>query len=141
MPYTSVRRAIGVTAALSITATLADQVELLADALQHLRDAGVNMVQATGAGIDGTAYFYCVPEQVEAVKQMAASVGINIRDLPALVFEGEDQPGAIVDVARKIGAAGINIEYFSAAAVEGKYCAVFFFSADDFDRAAVLFDA
>ncbi|MCD6351910.1 MAG: hypothetical protein J7M26_07315 [Armatimonadetes bacterium] len=133
MPYGSVRRATG------LTATTSDRLGLLAEALEALRGAGVNLVQATAAGAAGTAYFFVVPEQVEAVKQVAASAGITVEEYPALVFEGDDEPGALVDIARKLANAGISVKYCSAAAVAGKYCAVFFLPADSIDRAAALF--
>lgn len=133
MPYTSVRRATG------LSATMADRTGLLAETLEYLRAAGVNMVQATGAGVAGTAYFYAVPDSAAAVKNLAASAGVSLQEHPALVFEGDDTPGALVDISRKIADAGINVRYCSAAAVGGRFCAVYFFSADSFERAAALF--
>ncbi len=133
VPYISVRRATG------LEACLADRVGLLAEILEYLNTAGVNMVQATAAGLAGTAHVFTVTDQVDAVKQLASSAGISVQECPTLVFEGVDERGALVDIARKIANAGVNIRYCSAAAVEGKYCAVFFFSAEIFERAAALF--
>jgi len=124
---------------MGLSATMADRAGLLAETLEYLRAAGVNMIQATGAGIAGTAHLYTVPDNVAAVKELAASAGVSAQEHPALVFEGDDTPGALVDIARKIADAGINVKYCSAAAVGGRFCAVYFFSADSFERAAGLF--
>lgn len=135
MPYTSVRRAT------ALAIQMPDRPGLLAEALGQAKGAGVNLLHGTALGIEGTARFYVVPEQLDALKSALSGAGVQPREFPVLIFEGDDQPGALVDIAQKIADAGINILGCSASAIAGRYIAVFAFQPEDFEKVAALFGA
>jgi hypothetical protein len=133
VPYTAVRRGT------VLVLRAADQAGLLAQALERVAAAGINLVGLAALAHAGTAHFVALPEQLAAAKRLAAAEGVTVEEWPALVFEGVDQPGALVDVTQRIAAAGISLRACLAVGVGGKYLAILALGPADIERAAGLF--
>ena len=106
--------------------------------LQHLKDAGVNLLvlHAFPAGRRTQVDF--VPTNAEAFKAAAKAAKWKVvGPKKGFVIEGEDRVGALADYFAPLGDAKINVTAVSAiSAVPGRFGAILWVKARDVKRAA-----
>ncbi len=114
-----------------LTVILEDRPGTLADMLEALGKAGINIEGACGYPIKGEGIIHILVEDVGAAGRILEEVGIEAGDeREVLVLEVEDRPGAGGEVARRIANAGVNIDRFYMATNNRTVIAV-----DDLDKA------
>lgn len=106
--------------------------------LGHLRDAGVyqSVIQAFPSGRRAQINFF--PSDAAAFKAAARKAGWKVTGpKKAIVIDGADRTGALVDYFDKLGKAKINVTAASAlAAGAGRFGAVLWVKPRDVGRAA-----
>ncbi len=77
-----------------------------------LGDAGVNLLGLCAvAGGGPTAHVHLLIEEAEPAYRALTAAGIPIDvDQEVLIVEVDDRPGAMGEIARRLGEAGINID-------------------------------
>lgn len=83
----------------------------LAKLAAAVSDAGVNLSAATFTGGD-TAQLHILVKHAEPVRHALAITHADVRttEREVVVVEMDDNPGALVDIARQIADAGVNID-------------------------------
>ncbi|MBI3665194.1 MAG: ACT domain-containing protein [Acidobacteria bacterium] len=124
--------------------TTADKPGEAARALAALHQAGVNLLAFTGfpQGARRSQLDF-VPEDPGAFPPAAKKAGIKLsKRKTGFLIQGEDRPGAVAEVARKLSDAGINITALDAVcAGAGRYGALLWVKAADLRRAAKILGA
>jgi hypothetical protein len=83
----------------------------LAQVAAAVSDAGVNLAAATCIGSGERAELHILVPHPEAVRRSLATVQLAVtREREVVVVGVEDNPGVLADLARKIAAAGINLD-------------------------------
>ena len=83
----------------------------LARVATAISDAGVNIAAATCVGPGERAELHILVPHAEAVKHALAISHVAVtREREVVVVEVEDRPGVLADLARKIAAAGVNLD-------------------------------
>ncbi len=79
--------------------------------LEHFREKGVNLLNFTAFPIgSGKTQLDFLPEDAEAFKAAADEAHMNIvGPKRAFLLRGDDRPGAVVEIHRKLANADINI--------------------------------
>jgi hypothetical protein len=95
-----------------LTVILENQPGELAKLGEATGQAGIN-VEGMGADArEGRGVIHLLVEDAQSARNALASAGIEVQDeRDALVVEVEDEPGTMGAVARKLAAAGINIDF------------------------------
>jgi hypothetical protein len=95
-----------------LTVVLENQPGELAKLGEATGQAGIN-VEGMGADArEGRGVIHLLVEDAQATRNALSSAGIELKDeRDALVVEVEDRPGTMGAVARKLAAAGINIDF------------------------------
>jgi hypothetical protein len=99
--------------ATDLTIILEDRPGTMADVGEALGKAGVNIQGLCGFPCEGKGVGHLMVEDGDAAAARSAleAIGIEVpRERPVLVFEIEDQPGALGEVARRIANAGVNAD-------------------------------
>jgi hypothetical protein len=83
----------------------------LASVAAAISDAGVNIAAATCVGPGERAELHILVPHAEAVRHSLAISHLAVtREREVVVVDIEDRPGSLADLARKIGAAGVNLD-------------------------------
>ena len=83
----------------------------LARVAAAVSDAGVNIAAATCVGPGERAELHILVPHAEAAKHALAISHVAVtREREVVVVDVEDRPGVLADLARKIAAAGVNID-------------------------------
>jgi len=83
----------------------------LAQVATAISDAGVNIAAATCVGPGERAELHILVPHAEAVKHALAISHVAVtREREVVVVDVQDRPGVLADLARKIAAAGVNLE-------------------------------
>jgi hypothetical protein len=95
-----------------LTVILEDRPGTAADMGEALGKAGVNMEGGCGFRSEGKGVVHILVEDAVAAKKVLQQAGIEVRDeREVLVLKiGEDRPGVMGDITRRIAQAGVNIE-------------------------------
>lgn len=106
--------------------------------LGALRDAGVNFTAIWGYPRGaGRAQFELIPENGVAFVAAAKQAKLKVKKSAAFYIHGEDHPGAIADVLKKLADARINVVAVQAiCGGSGTYGAVVFLPTKDMKKAA-----
>ncbi|HEY3065165.1 MAG TPA: ACT domain-containing protein [Methylomirabilota bacterium] len=106
--------------------------------LGKLRDAGVNLLAFSGFPSGRGAQIDFVPEDPAAFRAVAKKAKWKVTGPKrAVVIMGEDRPGAVADVAQRLGDAKINITAVDAVcAGSGRFGAIVWVAPRDVTRAA-----
>lgn len=112
-----------------------DRVGMLHEVLCVLRDAGVNMLAIASQRKQGTALM-AIPEDPQAVRQLAQQHGVHLQTRQVFLIEGDDRVGALCDITKAIADVGINIEDIAAISAASRYAAVITFADADLEAAA-----
>ena len=112
-----------------------DKVGVLNRVLCVLRDSGVNMLAIASQRRQATALM-AIPEDVQAVRELAREQGVRLQTRQVFLIEGDDRVGALCDITRSIADAGISIEDVAALSAASRYAAVLTFADADLEAAA-----
>lgn len=83
----------------------------LARVAQAISDAGVNIAAATCTRPGDKAELHILVPHAEAARHALGISNLAVtREREVVVVEARDEPGALADLARKVAAAGINLE-------------------------------
>jgi hypothetical protein len=107
--------------------------------LKALHEAGINLIAFSGFPEGARrAQLDFVPEDSAAFTKAARKAGIKLSPRKSgFLIQGEDRPGALAELTRKLAEAGINITAVDAVcAGEGRYGALLWVKAADMRRAA-----
>jgi len=123
-----------------------DEPGSLAGKLSALAAAGANLdfvIARRCADKPGEGVVFVSPLQGDEQVSAAGAAGLSTADsLHAVRVEDDDRSGAGAELLGKLGAAGINVRGFSAAAMSKRYIAyIAFDSAGDADKAIDLLTA
>lgn len=113
-----------------------------AGALKVLKDAGVSLRAMHGFPEGGKAQLDLFPEDSAALEKAAKDGNLALSaKKTAFYVEGDDRVGAMFDVLKKLGDAGINAVASDALRTGGKYAAIVWVAPGDVDRAAKVLGA
>jgi hypothetical protein len=121
--------AITVKKAMLWRAEVANRPGVLGQILGPLAQSGANLrvVMGYGLGESGRAAIEVFPVTGKKVTAAARAAGLASSPIACLLVEGDDRAGLGADMARAIGAAGVNISFLVAETVGRKFSAVFGF--------------
>jgi hypothetical protein len=95
-----------------LTVMLDDKPGMLADLGEATGGANINIEGICATTTGGRGEIHILVEDPEATREALLGAGIEVRaDRDVLVAEVEDRPGTMAEVARKLGDAGVNIEF------------------------------
>jgi hypothetical protein len=106
----------------------------LASAMAPLAKAGAGLKVMMGyrqPSARGKMAVEVFPVTGRKLAAAAGAAGLTAATIPALLVEGDDKPGLGYGMAEKVSEAGINIAFWMAHAIGGKFAAVIGFETDD----------
>lgn len=105
----------------------------LAQIAAALKECNVNMKAFNIAESSGFGVFRAIVDEPDRALKELNDKGIVVKETNVIAIPMIDRPGGLLDVAKAIGEANINIEY--GYAYSTKDLAAFFFRVDDADAA------
>lgn len=94
-----------------LTVILEDRPGTLADMGEALGKAGINIDGFCGVVVEGRGLMHILVQDSEKTRQTLEASGIEVTgELDVLVVEGEDKPGVLGSIARRLADAGVNIQ-------------------------------
>jgi hypothetical protein len=115
---------------------------MLAQTLEPLAAAGADLHVVMGYRIPGQetrAVIEVYPVTGKKVTAAAQSAGLSEASLPALLVQGENEPGLGHKLSRAIADAGVNLSFMVAQVLEGRYSAVIGLeNADDLGKVSTI---
>jgi len=123
------------------TASIADKPGGLSRTLKGVYEAGADLdfvIARRAPDTPGTGAVFLTPIRGDREIEAASTLGFNLASsVDSVRVEGDNVPGAAVNIADVIANADINIRSFSAAVMGPRYIAyIGFDSSSDADRAA-----
>lgn len=112
---------------------VAHEAGMLADVLEPLAEAGVNLRLVMGYAIPGEpsrAAIEVFPITGKKLIGAATTAGLAASQIACLLVEGDDRAGLGADMGRAVTNAGVNISFLMAEAFGRKFSAVFGFQND-----------
>jgi hypothetical protein len=100
---------------------------MLAQTLEPLASAGADLHVVMGYRIPGQetrAVIEVYPVSGKKITAAAQSAGLREAGFPALLVQGENEPGLGHKLSRAIAEAGVNLSFMVAQVLEGQYSAV-----------------
>jgi|SRR5215216_736472 len=95
-----------------LTVTLDDRPGALADLGDATSGANINIEGMCATTGGGKGDVHILVEDPSATREVLEAAGIQVSgDHDVLVVEVEDRPGAMAAVARRLGDAGVNLEF------------------------------
>jgi hypothetical protein len=95
-----------------LTVVLEDKPGALADLGEATGGAKVNIEGMCATTGGGKGEIHILVEDAEATQEALEAAGLEVSaDQEVLVVEVEDRPGTMAAVARRLGDAGVNIEF------------------------------
>lgn len=90
---------------------LEDRPGTLADLGESMGSAGVNIEAIAGFRAGNAGILHVLVEDAEGAKRALENAGARIEsERDVLVLDIEDRPGALGELARRIAAAGVNVD-------------------------------
>lgn len=94
-----------------LTVVLENRPGTLADLGEALGRAGINIRAMSGAMFEGQGAVHVLVDNPDAARSALESAGMDVRSQrEVLLYEAEDRPGILGEVARTIADAGVNID-------------------------------
>ncbi len=111
--------------------------------LTALEQAGINLTGFSGFPEGRRAQMDFMPADFAAFKVVAKKAGLTVGPKKTcFMVQGEDRPGAVAAVARKLAEAGINITAMQVAcAGENRYGGLLWVKPEDVRKAAKVLEA
>jgi hypothetical protein len=95
-----------------LTVVLEDRPGALADLGEATGAADINIEGMCATTSGGKGEIHILVEDLAATREALDGAGIEVSgDREVLVVEVEDRPGTMAEAARKLGDAGVNIEF------------------------------
>ncbi len=94
-----------------ISAWVVDRPGMLGRVAASLGDEGVSIRAFMAAVMDGRGFVRVVVDKPAAAKRIFAAHGWKVTEDEVLELTVADRPGALGEVADRLGAAGVNVEY------------------------------
>lgn len=95
-----------------LTVTLDDRPGELAKLGEATGSAGINIEGMCATTSGGKGEIHLLVDDAAATRQALEGVGIEVREeQDVLVVDVEDRPGTMGEVTRKLGDAGVNVEF------------------------------
>jgi hypothetical protein len=118
-----------------IAVALQNKPGTLAKLCSTLRDAGVNISAMDAAGIAGRGKVRLLVDNPDKAKDALKVAKIRFSEEEAIAMELDNRPGALGEVAGKLGQAKINIKYAYATISEGSTKATVILAVPDVAKA------
>jgi hypothetical protein len=97
--------------ATDLTVILEDRPGTVAAMGETLGKAGINIAGCCGIPCEGQGVFHILVDDASAAHRVLQEAGVEVRDeRQVLVLQGEDRPGWLGEVTRRIARAGVNLE-------------------------------
>jgi len=94
-----------------LTVILEDRPGTLAEMGEALGEAGINIDGFCGVAVEGKGHMHILVQDSAKARQALEARGIEVTgELDVLVVEGEDRPGVLGNIARRLADAGVNIQ-------------------------------
>jgi hypothetical protein len=94
-----------------LTVMLEDRPGTLADMGEALGKAGINIAGCCGIPCEGQGVLHILVQDASAARRVLEQAGFEVRgERQVLVLQGEDRPGWLGEVTRRIAKAGVNVE-------------------------------
>jgi hypothetical protein len=88
-----------------------DRPGTLADLGEALGNAGVNIDGMCGTMCEGKGVVHILVEDAAAARRAIEGAGLEVSsERDVLLFEAEDRPGMLGEVARRMANAGVNVD-------------------------------
>jgi prephenate dehydratase len=118
--------------------TIADKSGTLAHVLAPLHDAGVNLLAVHAFPRNRRTQVDVVPEDPTAFKDVAKPLKWKVKGPKAcFLVEGDDRPGALVDLTGQLASANINMTALTATtAGQGRFGAILWVKPRDVKKVA-----
>lgn len=130
---------VEITKATYFSVDVEDRVGVLAQATEAVAAAGINLEALMGLPTGtGRAILAAIPDDPAKLRALAAQHGLTLKEGTVFLVRGDDRPGALVDITKKIAAAGINIQSTVALSVAGKFAAALTVAPGDVERVGKL---
>jgi hypothetical protein len=95
-----------------LTVILEDRPGALADLGDATGGANINIEGICGTTSGGKGEIHILVEDADATREALEGAGMEVSgDRDVVVTEVEDRPGTMAAVARKLGDAGVNVEF------------------------------
>jgi hypothetical protein len=95
-----------------LTVVLDDKPGTLADLGEATGKANINIEGMCATTAGGKGEIHLLVDDADATREALQGAGIEVSaDRDVLVTEVEDRPGTMAGVARKLGDAGVNVEF------------------------------
>jgi hypothetical protein len=109
-----------------------------AKVVRALADAGINLLAFTGFPRGRRAQIDFIPEDTAAFKAAAKQARIRVKaKKTGFLVQGDDRPGAVADLLKRMADAKINVTAVDAvAAGMGRYGAILWVKSKDVNKAA-----
>ena len=96
---------------IDLTIHVENEPGALARVAAAVSDAGVNLAAATCTGPGEKADLHILVKHAEAAKRVLAIEGLTVIDeREVVVIDAEDKPGVLADLARRVAAAGVDLD-------------------------------
>lgn len=122
--------------ATDLTVVLENRPGALAALGEALGEAGINIRAMTGSQFEGKGAVHILVDNPDAARSALQSAGLDVRqEREVLLYEAEDRPGMLGEVAGKIADAGVNIDLIYKATQT-----MLVIGADDLEKARAALD-
>lgn len=121
-----------------ISAFLANTPGVVANLCATLTERGVNIKAITVMDTVDVGTVRMVVDNLPSAKEALNEAGAAYTEVPVLAIPIPNKPGSFARIARSMGNAKINIEYFYATAMPGTEHTLGIFRVSDFKRALEL---
>jgi hypothetical protein len=110
------------------------QIEVVTSARPGTLGSVLNSLATGGADISGVVSYnrgasgcvQIIPHDADRAEQALRHAGYATERKEVLIVEADDKPGAMADIGRRLGRAGVDIEYLYATSVGGgRFMSVF----------------
>jgi hypothetical protein len=96
---------------IDLTIHVENEPGALARVAAAVSDAGVNLAAATCTGPGEKADLHILVKHAEAAKRVLAIEGLTVlEEREVVVIDAEDKPGVLADLARRVAAAGVDLD-------------------------------
>lgn len=112
-----------------------DKPGMLAQICSELAAKAVNITAIMAAHQDGGGGIRLVAAPHNAAKKVLDAIGMHYREEDAIAVRVTDRPGALGKLTRKLGDAGININYAYGSIVKGETRALIILGVSDIEKA------
>jgi hypothetical protein len=94
-----------------LTVILEDRPGTLAEMGEALGEAGINIDGLCGVIVEGKGHMHILVQDPDKARIALKGSGIEVTGvLDVLVVDGEDRPGVLGSIARRLASAGVNIQ-------------------------------